>query len=100
MKTSIPFLGLLALTACQAQGSEATQHTDQAAVAACVRPRDDLEIRTSTTLCPGAYTLSDASGDGLLKVTRSGVKLTATGVTIRGSGSGFGVLARGVDRLT
>jgi len=63
----------------------------------CVTPVDELLLTSNTTvtLCPGTYTLTDAPGDGLLRVDNAhDVTIDGAGaheVTFDGSGLSSGV---------
>jgi parallel beta-helix repeat protein len=90
---------LLVAVACSADAGESEIDSSQQSLS-CVRPRDNLDITKSTTLCPGNYTLNDVAGDGLIRIKTSGIQLTLTGVTLRGDDSGYGVVARNVSNVT
>lgn len=77
-------------------GNEAVGHARQAATA-CVTPVSNLIIRASTTLCPGSYTIGDPEGDGVIQIRANNVELTISGVTLTGTGTGYGITASGVN---
>jgi len=70
----------------------------------CVTPVDDLLLTSNTTvtLCPGTYTLTDALGDGLLRVDNAhDVTIDGAGVQLIGPGrSGYAILIRNSSRVT
>lgn len=63
----------------------------------CVTPVSNLVVRTSTTLCPGTYNIGDPEGDGVIQIKGNQVTLTISGVTLRGTGSGYGITATNVN---
>lgn len=100
-----PILGLpliaLGALASGCSGSAPPDELAQAAQAAtCVTPVANLTVSKSTTLCPGTYTLGDPEGDGAIRVTASNVVLTISGVTLIGTGTGYGITATGRNDVT
>ena len=80
-------------------GDDAVGHARQA-VTACVTPSSNLIVRTSTTLCPGSYNIGDPEGDGVIQIRANNVELTISGVTLTGTGTGYGITAIGVNGAT
>lgn len=65
--------------------------------AACTNPVDDLEISSSTTLCPGVFAVNDGSNDGLIKITGSNLNLTCNATTMDGDGTGSAIVISGAQ---
>jgi parallel beta-helix repeat protein len=65
-----------------------------------VTPVSNLAVSVSTKLCPGSYQISDPLGNGVIQITGNNVVLDISGVTLIGSGSGFGIKASGVSGAT
>jgi parallel beta-helix repeat protein len=89
------------LTGCSAPALEPEPLAIEAqALTACVRPVANLVVRSSTTLCPGTYTIGDPEGDGVIQVKANNVELTISGVTLAGAGTGYGITASGVNGVS
>ncbi|MCC6739360.1 MAG: right-handed parallel beta-helix repeat-containing protein [Planctomycetia bacterium] len=50
--------------------------------------KDDVDVTSDVRVKPGTYRVSDAKGDGVLRIRKSGVTLDLTGVTLVGSPDG------------
>jgi parallel beta-helix repeat protein len=81
------------------ESSESLAGIDLAATT-CVVPSPNLDITKSTTLCPGSYVISDPEGDGAIRIRANNVELTISGVTLTGTGIGYGVAASGKNGVT
>ncbi|MCX6707375.1 MAG: carboxypeptidase-like regulatory domain-containing protein [Candidatus Woesearchaeota archaeon] len=57
----------------------------------CVTPVDGLTITKNTILCSGAYALSDAGNDGIIKFGANNVMLDCNGADIKGDNTGIGI---------
>src|SRR5262245_42275964 len=99
MKTLPRLLPVLALTvSCSAgvePGSKAEGSLGKSREAATgfVTPVSNLVVTANTTLCPGTYNIGDPEGDGVVQIKSNQVTLTISGVTLRGTGTGYGITA-------
>lgn len=70
----------------------------------CITPTDDLTIPSDTTvlLCPGAYPISDASWDGVVRIENvHDVTIDGGGVTLNGPGrAGYAIVVKNSSRIT
>jgi parallel beta-helix repeat protein len=92
---------LAGLSACSGTGeSDESISRVELAATTCVVPVPNLVVTKSTTLCPGSYTLPDPEGDGAIRVQAHNVELTISGVTLNGTGTGYGITASGRNGVT
>ena len=96
--TRLPVLALI--TGCSLGGVEVGSGGSQTdgplgrasqAATGCITPRSNLVVRSSTTLCPGTYDIGDPEGDGVIQIQGHQVTLNISGVTLRGTGTGYGI---------
>ena len=70
----------------------------------CVTPTDDLMIPSDTALllCPGTYPVTDAHGDGVLRIENAhDVTIDGAGVHLNGPGrSGYAIVVKNSSRVT
>jgi parallel beta-helix repeat protein len=90
------------LAGCSANAGDADNGVGQTreALSPCVTPVSNLVVTQSTTLCPGTYNIGDPEGDGVIQIKGNQVVLTISGVTLTGTGKGFGITASGVNGAT
>ncbi|HLC65314.1 MAG TPA: right-handed parallel beta-helix repeat-containing protein, partial [Candidatus Nanoarchaeia archaeon] len=70
-------------------------------VDSCEYPADNMLINESTVLCSGAYNLTDAGSDGLIKIQSDSVRLYCNGTIIIGNAVNYGIgLTGAFDNIT
>jgi uncharacterized delta-60 repeat protein len=60
--------------------------------ATLLAPRNDLTVKSDTTLCNGTYEINDTAGVGIVKFGAGNITITCNGTQVIGNNSGVGLL--------
>lgn len=78
-------------TAYTIAGSASRQDFLPLANPTCIAPSDNLNLTASTTLCSGAYNITDTGVDGIITVGADNILITCSNTILNGNSTGYGM---------